>query len=400
MSFLEHTRVLDLGGDWGGLPGQILAQMGAEVIRVEPPGGDAARRRAPVAGGASLPWAAFNMSKRSVTADLNTPAGRALLLDLVAGAQAVIESHRPGQLEAFGLSAEHLITVHPGLVVTSLTAFGQCGPRVAEHASDTTVMALSGLMAVTGFAGLPPLRLGFDQITSLGGLQAALGTLIALYARASDGLGQHVDVSVLDAARLANYREPLRWEFQRAVETRRGNVARRGRGGFTSNVWRCRDGWVTWSASDDPKRARSFFDAAHAKGMALDWQDHNFAAELPADMDQSRIDALEAAIAPFFELYSRNELEEMAREKGWILIAFLDMAEARSQPQLGARGFWTEENLGQLCIPVPAFPFRASADQPRHRGPPPEPGQDNATIYSELGRSPEDIARLKAEGVI
>ncbi len=400
MSLLAPIRVLDLGGDWGGLPGKILAEMGAEVIRVEPPGGDPARRRAPMAGGTSLPWSAFNLSKRSVTVDIAVPEGRDLVLDLAGHADAAIESFRPGYLSGLGLSPETLIGRNHALVVTSLTAFGQTGPRAADPASDTTVMALSGLMAVTGFAGLPPLRLGLGQIASLAGLQAALGTLMALHARAGDGLGQHVDVSALDAARLANYREPLRWEFQQAVETRRGNLARRGRGGFTSTIWKCRDGWITWSASDDPKRARSLFDAAHAEGIATEWADHDFGTELPADMDQSRIDALEAAIGPFFLRYARDELEAMARDKGWILIGFLDMAEAMAQPQLAARGFWTEEQVGHLRLPVPAHPFVTSTDQPGHKGPAPEPGQDNDVIWGGLGRSPQDLDRLRARGVI
>ncbi len=392
--------MLELGGEWSGLAGMLLAQMGAEVIRVEPPGGEAARRHEPVAHGVSLPWAAFNLSKRAVTADLGQPDGRALFLELVADADVLLESFPPGHLAALDLAPQALIARHPGLIVTSLTAFGQEGPRAGNAATDTTVMALSGLMAVTGFAEMPPLRLAFDQIGSLGGLQAALGTLMALYANGTDGLGQHVDVSVLDAARLANYREPLRWEFEKAVETRRGNAARRGRGGFTSNVWRCKDGWVTWSASDDPKRARSFFDAAHDKGIALEWRDHDFAQELPADMDQARLDALEAAVAPFFELYTRAELEGMAREKGWILIAFLDLSEAAEQPQLAARGYWTEASFGDARLPIPAFPFKTSTEQPGPTGPAPAPGQDNARVYGALGKSAEELDRLRAGGAI
>ena len=400
MSLLAPYLVLDLGGDWGGLPGMVLAQMGANVIRVEPPGGEAERSRDPVVGGVSLPWAAFNMSKRGITADLSKPEGRALLLELLADADVLIESFSPGHLAGLGLDPADLIARYPGLIVTSLTAFGQTGPYAGNAASETTVMALSGLMAVTGFPHLPPLRLGFGQIASLAGLQAALGTLMALHARGRDGLGQHVDVSALDAARLANYREPLRWEYQQAVEVRRGNVARRGHGGFTSTIWKCADGWITWSASDDPKRARSLFDKAHELGIALDWQDHDFAVEIPADMDQARIDALQSAIAPFFERFTRRELEQMARENGWILIGFLDLAEAAAQPQLAARGFWTEEGFGNRRLPVPAYPFKTSTDQPGHKGPAPQPGEHNDEVYGGLGHSAEDLAMLRKSGVI
>jgi crotonobetainyl-CoA:carnitine CoA-transferase CaiB-like acyl-CoA transferase len=405
MSLLPPIRVLDIAGEFSGLAGMLLAQMGAEVIRIEPPKGEPARDHAPLHNGISLPWAAFNLSKQAITLNLHSEKGRALFLSLVDTADVVLESFRPGTLAALDLAPSTLIARKPDLVVTSLTAFGQDGPRAGNAASDTTIMALSGLMAVTGFPGLPPLRLGYDQISSLAGLQTVLGTQIALYARGSDGMGQHVDVSALDAARLANYREPLRWEFQRAIETRRGNVARRGRGGFTSNVWQCRDGWITWSSSDDPKRARSLFDKAHEQGVALDWREHDFASELPADMDQPRIDAIEAAIAPFFLNYTRAELEQMARDHGWILIAFLDLAEATAQPQLAARGYWTRAEFGtgtgnDTGLPVPAYPFVTSADQPGHRGPAPTLGQDNSSILGALGHDAAALETLRAEGVI
>ena len=399
MSLLPPIRVLDIAGDFSGLAGMLLAQMGAEVIRIEPPKGEPARNLAPQHNGISLPWAAFNLSKQAVTLDLHSEKGRALFLSLVDTADVVLESFRPGTLAALDLAPSTLIARKPDLVVTSLTAFGQDGPRAGNAASDTTIMALSGLMSVTGFPGLPPLRLGYDQVSSLAGLQAVLGTHIALYARGTDGQGQHVDVSALDAARLANYREPLRWEFQKAIETRRGNVARRGRGGFTSNVWQCRDGWITWSPSDDPKRAQSFIETANAIGIGLDWKDHDFAGRKPADLPQDEIDRLEADIAPFFHRYTRRELEEMATEKGWMLIALLDLKEAAAQPQLEAREFWTAMPIGGRDVPVPAFPFKTSEAQPHQTGTLPAPGQHNAEILG-AHRSAEDLAALAKEGVI
>jgi benzylsuccinate CoA-transferase BbsE subunit len=399
MSLLPPIRVLDLGGEWTGFPGVILAEMGAEVILVERPGGDAARNRLPQAGGVNPAFAAWNLSKKSVTLDIETDEGRAILKDLIADSDVVLESHRPGTLAALGLAPEKLIADHPSLIVTSLTAFGQTGPRAANAASDTTLMALSGLMAVTGFPGLPPLRLGYDQIASLGALQAALGTMMAIFARGTDGQGQYVDVSILDAARLANYREPLRWEFQQAIETRKGNGARRGRGGFVSTIWRCKDGWITWSPSDDPKRSQSFIETANAIGIGLDWKDHDFAGHKPADMPQAEIDRLESDIAPFFLRHTRAELEAMATEKGWMLIALLDLKEAAAQPQLAARDFWTSVPIGGQNVPVPAFPFKTSEAQPQQTGPVPHPGQHNAEVLGAV-RDAAQLAALQKAGVI
>lgn len=399
MTLLSPLRVLDLGGEWSGFPGMILAQMGAEVILVEKPGGDPARNREPLDQGVSLTFAAWNLSKKSITLDIETRAGRTLLLDLLQDTDVLLESYRPGHLASLGLAPNELMDRFPALIVTSLTAFGQTGPRAGNAASDTTLMALSGLMSVTGFSGLPPLRLGYDQIASLGALQAALGTLMANFAKGATGEGQHVDVSILDAARLANYREPLRWEFQKAIETRKGNGARRGRGGFVSTIWRCKDGWITWSASDDQKRAKSFIDTANSYGIALDWKDHDFAALKPADFPQKEIDRLETDIAPFFNRFTRAELEQMATEKGWILIALLNLKEAAAQPQLKAREFWQSMPFGNKTLPVPGFPFKTSVAQPTQRGPVPLPGQDNAAILGPLC-SPHELEDLVKRGVI
>jgi crotonobetainyl-CoA:carnitine CoA-transferase CaiB-like acyl-CoA transferase len=400
VSLLGPIRVLDVAGEFWGLPGKILAEMGADVVRIEPPVGEPARSHAPLHAVESLPWTAFNLSKRSVTLNLESERGRAIFLQLVDRADVVLESFRPGRMAELGLAPERLMERRPSLVVTSLTAFGQTGPYAGNAASDITVMALSGLMAVTGFPGLPPLRLSHDQTLGLGALQAALGTLMALYSRGATGEGQHVDVSALDAARLANYREPLRWEFQQAVEVRRGNVARRGRGGFVATIWKCADGWITWSASDDPKRARSLFDMAHGLGIALDWRDHDFAALAPQDMPQDEIDRLEADIAPFFERHTRDRLETMAREHGWILIGLLDLAEAAAQPQLDARGFWMKVPFAGGDVTVPAFPFRTSEAQPLTCGPAPALGADTDAVLGELGLGPDELAELRRAEVI
>lgn len=399
MSLLGPIRVLEIAGGLGGLAGRILAEMGADVVLIEPPGGDPARRRAPLQAGRSLPWTAFNLSKRSVSLDLAEPNGCELFRDLAAEADVVLESLPPGRMAELGLAPADLMAANPRLIVTSLSAFGQTGPYAGNAASDITVMAMSGLMAVTGFPGLPPLRLSHDQTIGLAALQAALGTLTAVYARHATGRGQHVDVSALDAARLANYREPLRWEFQQDVKGRQGNAAQRGMGGFTATIWKCADGWVTWSASDDPRRARSLFDKAHGMGIALDWRDHDFTSQLPHNMPQKDIDRLEADIAPLFERHTRDELEAMARENGWILIGLLDLAEAAAQPQLEARDFWRSVPFGGGEIRVPGVLFRTSDALPEVVGPAPEPGEHNVEILGEqLDLSLARLSELQGRG--
>lgn len=388
-ALLEPIRVLDLSNKWGYFAGKVLAEMGADVVHVEPPGGDPMRKAPPLTeDGESTLWLSYNTSKRSVTLDIEDEDGREKFRALAAQADMVLECFTPGYLETIGLAPETLMVANPKLIVVSLTPFGQTGPRASYPASDTTIMALSGLMAVTGFPDLPPLRLGYDQILGLASTQAALGALTALYARGQTGRGQHVDVSALDAARLANYREPLRWEYQETVVGRTGNLAHRGSGGFTNTIWECRDGYITWSPGDDPRRSHSLFGRANEDGFALDYRDYDFAGTRIVDLPQDEIDSIESAIAPFFLKYTRAELEDMAMEKGWILISFLDIAEAAAQPQLAARGYWGDVNHSNGgTLRMPRYIFQSTAPRPDVKSPPPYPGEHNAEIFSELPES-------------
>ncbi|MEW6269907.1 MAG: CoA transferase, partial [Thermodesulfobacteriota bacterium] len=200
---LDGYRVLDLTDEKGFLCGRILAELGADVIKVEPPGGDPVRHRPPwIAAGdvpepeRSIPWLAYNASKRGVTLDVTSPAGRELLDRLCAGADALIESYDADALAAARVDYATLSAAHPRLVVCSISPFGRSGPYAGWRGSDLTVTAMGGNMALTGDPDRAPLRCTMPASYYHGGAEAAAGLLVALYARQALGRGQHVDVSL------------------------------------------------------------------------------------------------------------------------------------------------------------------------------------------------------------
>jgi crotonobetainyl-CoA:carnitine CoA-transferase CaiB-like acyl-CoA transferase len=205
---LGHLRVLDLSDGGALLCGQILADLGADVIQVEPPGGAAARRLGPFAGGVADPerslfWWSYARGKRGLVLDLDAEAGRRELRDLARGADVLIESFAPGWLAARGLGWAELAQQSPALIGVSITPFGQDGPKAAHAATDLTVLAAAGPLALTGDADRAPVRVAVPQAWLHAGAEAAVGALVALHERERSGLGQHVDVSAQQAATLA-----------------------------------------------------------------------------------------------------------------------------------------------------------------------------------------------------
>ena len=198
---LSGYRALDLADERGCFCGKILGDFGVDVIKIERPGGDLARNIGPFYHNIphpekSLYWFAFNTSKRGITLDIETSTGGEIFLRLVKGAYFVIESYRPRHMQGLGLGYEVLSQINPRIIMTSITPFGQTGPYRDYQATDLILMALSGLMFTTGDPDRPPLRISVPQAYLHGGVNAAVGTLIAHYYRELTGEGQLVDVSI------------------------------------------------------------------------------------------------------------------------------------------------------------------------------------------------------------
>src|SRR5438552_156196 len=204
MGALSGYRVLDLSGEIGHFCGKLLAGMGADVIKVEPPDGDPLRRIAPFFQDEpglerSLRWLLLNAGKRGITLDATQPDGRLLLEALLSGADAVIDSLSVAEREALGWQPPEMATRFPHLVWTSITGFGQDGPRAGWRWSDLIGQATGGLMFLLGEPDRPPVRMGPPHGYYQPTLQAAVGLAAALFERGSSGLGQHVDVAMQEA---------------------------------------------------------------------------------------------------------------------------------------------------------------------------------------------------------
>ncbi len=211
---LSPYRVLDLTTERGLLCGQILGDLGADVIKVEPPGGSPARRLGPFYQDephpdGSLYWWAYNRNKRSITLDIDTGEGKALLLRLAEGADFLIESDTPGFLAERGLGYDGLAAVNPALIYVSITPFGQDGPKAGYADSDLIVLAAGGPLVLNGDDDRPPVQVSVPQAYLHAGAEAAAAALIAHHERQRSGRGQHVDVSAQQAVSQATLGSPL-----------------------------------------------------------------------------------------------------------------------------------------------------------------------------------------------
>ena len=196
---LDGVRVLDLTDGPGAMTGRLLADLGADVLLVEPPGGARARAAAPLVDEVSLPFLTQSVNKRRVEIDWTTPAGRDELLALAADADILLESLAPGRLVAAGLGAAALHAVNPRLVITSVTDFGQTGPYRDWAGTDWVHLAMSSVLSRSGSPGRPPLMPPGRLAAEHAGAQAAWATIVAYWSALGTGQGEHVDVSVFEA---------------------------------------------------------------------------------------------------------------------------------------------------------------------------------------------------------
>ena len=314
---LYPYRVLDLTGEQGQACGKLLADLGADVIKVEPPGGDPARRRGPFVDDEpgpdrSLRWLAWNANKRSVSLDLNDAAGRDQFLRLVQSADFVLESFAPGYLAQLRLGYDELAQVNPSLILVSISPFGQSGPYRDYKATDIVCWAMSGFMSIAGEGERPPAQISDNAQSFLNACgDAAIGALIALEQRRRTGRGQHVDVSAQEATARATFQISASWDLNRR-NLARGELATPARLPW---MWPCRDGHVVWVCSVGPgssRRLAGFFRWLDEIGegqelCAVDWDN------LPlAEMSDDDWERLRVPMAALFVDRTKQQLYDAA----------------------------------------------------------------------------------------
>ena len=290
---LAGYRVLDLTDDRGYLCGKILGDLGADVIKVEPPGGDPGRLSGPfyhdeVNPERSLLWWAYNTSKRGITLELATSEGRDAFLDLVRKSDFVIESYTPGYMKSIGLGYETLRKANPGLIMVSISAFGQEGSYSHLKAPDIVIQAMGGYMNLVGDLDRAPLRISVPQAYLHASNDAATGALIALYHRERTGTGQRVDVSAQECVLWTGFSNYPYWDF-RQVSPVRGNVDHTGLTVLrpkNPDFFSCKDGYVLFTPNTgrNGNRTRRFIDWMVQEG----WRDE-FLETYPWEASQEEL---------------------------------------------------------------------------------------------------------------
>jgi benzylsuccinate CoA-transferase BbsE subunit len=409
---LDIYRVLDLTDMEELLCGKLLGDLGADVIKIERPTGDTARSIGPfyhdeINPEKSLFWFAFNTSKRGITLNIETTDGQEIFKRLVKGADCVIESFPPGYMNRLGLGYEVLESINPGVVLVSISPFGQSGPYQDYKAPDIIAWAMGGEMYLSGDGDRPPVRVSYhSQAHTHAAVEAAAGAMAALYYRAISGEGQQVDVSVQECvAQVSHQFSTMPWDTNRVIQTRAG-------GSPLSNIrvtriWPCKDGYVIFSVSTGVHVKRNnlpLFEWMESEGMAddfllkFDWDTFDFRTTT-----QDIVDRLEEPIRKFFLLYNSAELMQLGVKHRVQVYPVSTTANIIENAQLASRGYWVELEHPELATTI-KYPgaFAKASEAPlsvTRRAP--LIGEHNQDIYiRELGFSQEELLILKQAKVI
>jgi formyl-CoA transferase len=396
---LEGVRILELGALLAGpFAGRLLGDLGAEVIKVEAPDRPDPMRQwgQETYNGRALWWPVVARNKRCVTLDLRTEEGQALLLELAARSDAIVENFRPGTLERWDLGPDRLHEVNPGLVVVRVSGYGQTGPYAGRAGYAAAAEAMGGLRYINGYPGQDPPRSGISLGDSLAGMFAAQGLLAALYRRdvLGDGTGQVVDVSILESCFAlmvsAAPEYDLTGRIRRPSGTRLPGVA-------PSNVFTAADGKQLVIAANQDSLFRRLCEVMGRPDMAQDarYATHGARAE--------HQDALEDEIAAWVAQRPAAEIAEALNAEGVVCGPIYTIEDIFADPHVRAREMLVDhedEELGTFTGPGVLPKFSATPGAVRWTAPW-EMGADNEAVYGEvLGLEPEELARLQERGVV
>jgi benzylsuccinate CoA-transferase BbsE subunit len=399
---LAGLRVLDLTDLKGHLCARLLADMGADVIKIEPPGGDSARRIGPFVDDhphrdRSLFFWFYNLNKRSLTLDLSHPEGATILRRLAESADVVIESFKPGEMARRGLGWDVLHALNPALVLCSIAPFGQTGPYSGYEADDSVLTALSGMLYVNGFPEGAPVRpLGLQAYHSAS-YYGAIATMCALLARDSTGEGQWIDLSMQEATASAVEHVAASFFGTGEIERRRGTL----HWSRFFRIGRCRDGYVMHCTLGD---WTSLVEWVNGDGKA-----RNLTTDLTApewkDVTKRRQDAehLFDVLDEWVKDYSRDELLERAQLLRLPYASLRNPEDLFDDEQLLARGYFHEVQHPELgrTFRYPGAPYLFTGSPWRVTRRPPLVGEHSGEILGgELGMNAQELAALAAEGVI
>ena len=406
---LSHIKVLDLSDEKGQLCGKFLADLGATVIKVEPPYGDLARIKAPFfhdeqSKEKSLFWFSNNAGIKSITLNLEEQKGRQILNKLVKKVDLIVESFTPGYLARLGIPYSELRKENPRIVMTSITPFGQTGPYANFKGTDLTITAMSGFMFTCGDADRPPVRMTIEQVYPAAGVQAATASLIAIYHCHQTNEGQHVDISMRECLPSGGF-EIYFWETEKYIGERLGTRRRRANI-FIRDLWPCQDGYIGWrlmTGTLGAPTAYRLIEWMDSEGMAGELKDTKWEKLDMTQITQEQMERWENLIIPFLKKHTKAEIYKTAVKKGMLMAPAYNSRELFNYSQLSERGFWEHikyPELDSTIIHPGAFCKLSESPltTPRRA---PLIGENNREIYiDELGLSENELVILEKQKII
>jgi crotonobetainyl-CoA:carnitine CoA-transferase CaiB-like acyl-CoA transferase len=401
--FLPPYRVLDLSDEKGVYCGKLLGDLGADVIKVEPPCGDRLRSRGPFYNNEihpekSLYFLYYNTSKGSVTLNLEHSDGRAIFRRLVEKADVLLETFPVGYLASIGLDYSVLRELNPRLVMTSITPFGQTGPLRNYKSSDLIVMGMSGFMQVTGDPYGLPVRFGDEQSHFAPSQYAAVAIVAALYYRdAISARGQHIDISMQETLNVycSENTQEAGWHLLKENVIRQGPTSKYN---FPGGLYSCKDGWIgiyVVRAKEWDALAQWMVEVTGNEELLED----KYKGGVLARYEYR--DMLEALLLDFTGRFTAQELFHEGQKRGIAVLPVNSVADLLVDPQLAARDFWVE--LDHPVVGTMKYPREGiyCDDVPPPRKAAPLLGEDNTRVYcGELGYSDNDLEVLRTAGVI
>ena len=419
---LDDVRVLDLTGTAGQYATKLLADLGADVLRVEPPAGSPARTRPPFADddphpNRSLAFWYWNTNKRSLTLDLATEDGRALLRRLVPRFDVLVHTYPKHEAFELGLDPDAFTALNPRLIQCSITPFGEWGPHADYQGSDLIVAAMSGIMTLAGFPDRAPTMPPGEQAAVCGGIQAAQGILIALLARDRTGQGQRVEVSQQEAMSMAQETAMQTWDMRGEVRRRQGDTKLLPGVG----TYECADGHVYcmigvpgfgapapvlvgWMAEEGmagdltEEPWRSMLGSVNLRELTALWSQPDKLQEM-----MGRFAHIDGLFAVFFRGKTKQDLYLGGQQRRLLIGPVNSARDLIEDKQLAARGWWEEVAHPELdrTITYPGAPYHHSETPWRIRRRPPLLGEHTLEVLEdELGLIREQTEILMGAGII
>jgi crotonobetainyl-CoA:carnitine CoA-transferase CaiB-like acyl-CoA transferase len=392
---LSGVKVLDLSEDIAGsFCARLMADYGADVLKLEPPGGASLRRMGPFHHDdphpeKSLFFLLLNLNKKGATLNLTTDTGQSILKRLAEHVDVIVETYRPGYLDSLGLGYDTLSQINPGLVVTSITPFGQDGPYSQYKGEEIVEYAMSMIMSISGIQGREPLKHGGFQAQYEGGLFGAGATSMALFAQLNTGQGEHIDVSITECIASTMMATQTIYPFIGGSQARRRPV-----GNEFENPMPCKDGWIIVQAGGGAtwEDLANFFEAPEL--LEPRFADRAQRSQNGAEMDQVIINSIKDR--------EKWELFPKAAAARMLFGLVQTPTELVDCPQLESRNFYrTVDHPVIGKIKVPAELFKLTETPYQLKIPAPTLGQHNQEIYVDgLGYTQQEFVQLRQLNVI